>query len=815
MGFGVRGVGALRLVVCAAITLVGCDEETPPPPADPWDGVGRSPAVVEETPDGRTSSVELDLAVDGDAAAAVLALIEEHAEDFGYDPSHQTLVQRSRRQVASGEGEMISFDVREGVVPIFGAEIRGIVVRGAIRFVFSSAPRPVAVETTPSMDAAAALAAVRSELRTADAVEPADLDLVVYDRALMLDATHDGTGGDPILAYRFEAAAAGEAGWTEWVVSATDGAVLLRNDGARHARRRLIINARQAGDGTTLPEASASVVWFEEAGAVEGAEVLPGEMAVYGEAQALYTTLDDVHRYWLELLGHDGYDMNGGRLRAFVNFAELASAPEPNAAWFAREATPAGVMPALSARDNEASGALVFTPGMATRDITMHEYTHALIDFVAEVPPMYQAQYGAVDESLADTFAAFFDAAGTSRWIIGQGSASGVLRDLQFPHGDRDESPATWHPACYAQRYGGMETSPFCGDVSCPTNSRCWLGECRVWEGQRDDHGGTHWNSTIPSRAAQLAADGSDLSGYADGCGEALEAIPVRPVGVERLALIYGESLPLLLKYTTFRNLAANVRAMCRILSDLPTPMPITDEHCTSVRNAFARVGLGFADTDYDGVLDHRDNCYLVPNPDQEPVEPCEAPPVERSDLVIEVRDGDDAPISGADVTATPAGVSAGASFSARSDAAGAARLTGLEPGTYAIRAEATGFLPVESEAYNGAHADSRGSVRMAEAFPIAGHLVAGANLLNLDTGEVTDLRGDRGALELIGVTGEGVIYLKGTQQSDPIYRGVPGEELEALESPLTACGVTAWDVRGGVASTGALLIRGWVSTLR
>ena len=45
--------------------------------------------------------------------------------------------------------------------------------------------------------------------------------------------------------------------------------------------------------------------------------------------------------------------------------------------------------------------------GMITRDIIAHEFTHAVVRNEIGVP--YQNQQGALDESLADTLAAFSD----------------------------------------------------------------------------------------------------------------------------------------------------------------------------------------------------------------------------------------------------------------------------------------------------------------------------------------------------------------------------------------------------------------------
>ena len=71
---------------------------------------------------------------------------------------------------------------------------------------------------------------------------------------------------------------------------------------------------------------------------------------------------------------------------------------------------------------------LVFSPNMATKDIFTHEMTHSVISHTAGL--VYRNQSGAANESFADVFGAFHDSA---NWTIGEGSAIGVIRNLENP----------------------------------------------------------------------------------------------------------------------------------------------------------------------------------------------------------------------------------------------------------------------------------------------------------------------------------------------------------------------------------------------
>ena len=71
---------------------------------------------------------------------------------------------------------------------------------------------------------------------------------------------------------------------------------------------------------------------------------------------------------------------------------------------------------------------LVFSINMATKDIFTHEMGHSVISHSAGL--VYRNQSGAANESFADVFGAFHDSA---NWTIGEGSAIGVVRNLEAP----------------------------------------------------------------------------------------------------------------------------------------------------------------------------------------------------------------------------------------------------------------------------------------------------------------------------------------------------------------------------------------------
>lgn len=75
-----------------------------------------------------------------------------------------------------------------------------------------------------------------------------------------------------------------------------------------------------------------------------------------------------------------------------------------------------------------------YCSGMTTKDIVVHEFTHALTSYTADL--IYSGQSGALNESFSDIIGAMSD----SNWTMGEGSSIGVIRDLSDPtaHGQPD-----------------------------------------------------------------------------------------------------------------------------------------------------------------------------------------------------------------------------------------------------------------------------------------------------------------------------------------------------------------------------------------
>lgn len=127
------------------------------------------------------------------------------------------------------------------------------------------------------------------------------------------------------------------------------------------------------------------------------------------------------------------------------------------------------------------NGGKVFKPLAGSKDVASHEMTHGVVQFSANLE--YEAQPGAINESMADIFGFMVD---TTNWLIGEEIIldktyfpSGALRSLSDPHN------------------GGKNLNDPCFQ---PKNmSEYFTGEA--------DNYGVHVNSGIPNHAFYLIAN--------------------------------------------------------------------------------------------------------------------------------------------------------------------------------------------------------------------------------------------------------------------------------------------------------------------
>ena len=97
----------------------------------------------------------------------------------------------------------------------------------------------------------------------------------------------------------------------------------------------------------------------------------------------VYDHMGPVYDYYKNVFGRDSYDNHGAILVAWTRFREKKNEPFQNAGW-------------------DPLGQVAFGEGMVVQDIVGHEFTHAVVQYTADL--VYLTESGALNESYADLF---------------------------------------------------------------------------------------------------------------------------------------------------------------------------------------------------------------------------------------------------------------------------------------------------------------------------------------------------------------------------------------------------------------------------
>lgn len=268
----------------------------------------------------------------------------------------------------------------------------------------------------------------------------------------------------------------------------------------------------------------------------------------HGMAGTVYTCFD-------RLFGRDSFDEYGAKIQSVAHYGEGVE----NAFW-------------------DGAG-LHYGDGMATPDVIVHEFTHAVTDNSADL--VYENESGALNEAMSDIFSSICQAAmsdsSTSRiWTQGDEQPEEFRRFLSDP--TLDGSSSDYYP----ERYLGDE-----------------------------DHGGVHWNSGIANLAFYLLSEGGTHP-------RGSTRVYVRPIGIEDAGQIFYRALTTYMSANTDFLMA---RAATEQAAEDLFGMGSNQSH--SVSEAWAAVGVGSVPAGSDtGLGLDEDN-----DPWNEPVPDTDAPP--------------------------------------------------------------------------------------------------------------------------------------------------------------------------------------------
>ncbi len=403
------------------------------------------------------------------------------------------------------------------------------------------------------------------------------------------------------------------AGPTQFLVDAADGSVLLVLEPVPDFEPPKDWDIRTANGGCgacSWPDDQFDVdVWYNEHGKVWEWTWECGDFGCFpvnkpvetdGEGEDAFNNLSTVYQYFFDHFGQLSWNdrfwppMLPIQISEYVHIQyKRGDACEKNALHCAGVGT-------------------VYADGFAKLDVVAHEYTHALVAvYLKEVSAAYVSETGALNESLADTFAWLIDDDDDhmgedipgeeccANTVCGSGPCPDgtpkqpFTRDLANPAlcGDPDHMDA---------KLSGDATG-FCGGST------------------EFDRGWVHSNCTILSSCAVRMVRGGTHAGS----------------GVSTPGIGKGKGEKLLYKLLTAKwtpplSFVAFAELIVDLAEDQRSMGLLTQENVCAVRNAYAGAGLipadqdcdgnldpEGADTDGDGVNDDVDNCKGKANTDQ------------------------------------------------------------------------------------------------------------------------------------------------------------------------------------------------------
>lgn len=147
------------------------------------------------------------------------------------------------------------------------------------------------------------------------------------------------------------------------------------------------------------------------------------------DADRAYDYYGDTYNFYSTQNGRDSIDNAGLTMSATVRYDDGRG---PNAYWYGSRRR------------------MYFTAGLVADDVTGHELTHGVTDFMSGL--LYINESGAMNESLSDMWGEWIDQtnsrgndAANVRWMMGEDTSLGILRNMQNPpafgHPDRRGSP--------------------------------------------------------------------------------------------------------------------------------------------------------------------------------------------------------------------------------------------------------------------------------------------------------------------------------------------------------------------------------------
>lgn len=517
--------------------------------------------------------------------------VAQFADGFGLEDAATELT--AGVELTDGAHTTVTFGRLIEGIPVDGSQLRAHFEGATLVLVTAQLPSEGRLDATqPTATEQEAIAALAADLGLGELPRAPAIALVAHAPGL---ATGQATPA--VLAYRI--LATGPAGeQLAAYVDATTGQLLSREDRSATGQARLVGRYDPALAGGCSVQPCTAVDVMQVAHTVVYSESGPAGPTPTADEMAIYTALADVYDYWAATFGRDSFDDRGGELIVFVDHP---AAPGDGIGGEQHQAVWKGDL-----------GALFLRGTMVTPDFVAHELGHAVTGSI-DSGVLYEPECSA--EELAAAQAAGSDACQRDRAPLRnvQGGQSGALFEAVadvfavFAMQRATGNPADWqlHDKLGVRR--DLAATP-------------QFGSSVDHFDRYDPAQSNHENGLIFGLAIYLMTEG--------GAHPRLQDREVAGIGRARVeAILYRALVLYFAPLTDFHDARWKMLRACEDLVEREEA-GFSPRECGSVLNAFAAVGIGEWDTDYDTWVDSKDNCPMVYNPDDDDQEmACEDEP--------------------------------------------------------------------------------------------------------------------------------------------------------------------------------------------
>ncbi|HEX9923375.1 MAG TPA: M4 family metallopeptidase, partial [Anaerolineae bacterium] len=445
------------------------------------------------------------------------AFFNQYADLFGMRlPGDELALLRSHQ---TGDETHFRFQQRVQGVPVWGAQMLVHTRNGQIAALNGHYQPDITIDPNPQITADQAEAIARDELNSSQAALEEAVTLVVM-------TYHT----EPTLTWLVKLYSEDPLGRWYYFIDAHSGQVTYHFNNLPFAKNRTVYDAQGACSTTSLPGTQI---------ATEGT----GGSLSEEQAKDAFDYMGTAYDYFFTNFGRDSFDDAGATIITSVNFGVATVCPSAafNAFWNGSQ---------FVFGAGGTSGGFTTTHFSNAEDVVVHEFTHAVTQYSADL--IYQFQQGALNESYSDIFGVFAQQKSTgdfNDWEIGE-DLGAAIRDL---------------------------SDPTLGGQPAHMNDYVELG----WI---SDSGGVHTNSGISNKAAYLMVVGGTFGG-----------VPVSGIGLTKSEQIFYAALTNYLSpLSGFADVSDSTIQAC---DDLFGTFGINTGDCDQVRNAWAAVGIGLPAT--------------------------------------------------------------------------------------------------------------------------------------------------------------------------------------------------------------------------